>query len=97
MQVIIFFVCRSLNIWLLRSPDFPQGIIRDYETWKWDVVAGWVIIRGLCRMLDFLNALYTPQQLGNRTLPRVRLEPRMASVERLRQVATTSIRAFRKS
>ena len=33
----------------------------------------------LCRILVFLNVLYAPQQLGNRTLPRTRPEPWMAN------------------
>ncbi len=54
-------------------------------------------IFALWRILDFLNVLYVLQQLGNRTLPRARLEPWMANVERLRQAANTYIRTFRKS
>ena len=40
----------------------------------------------LCRLLDFLKALYVSQQLGNRTLPRVKAEPWMANLERLRRI-----------
>ena len=40
----------------------------------------------LWRILVFLNVLDTFQQLGNRMLPRAKPEPRMANVERLRQV-----------
>ena len=36
---------------------------------------GLVRRRDLCRTLDFLNVLYVSQQLGNRMLPGVRLEP----------------------
>ena len=79
---------------------------------------GWVCGADMCvylwlwRILDFLNALPTPQQLGNRTLPRARPEPWMANApmcpakaaggrfcrfDGLRPNSTTSIRAFRKS
>ena len=66
----------------------------------------------LWRILDFLNVLYTIQQLGNRTLPRVRAEPWMVNIrqcvqqklpvagfvgECLRQYITAYIRTFRKS
>ena len=59
-----------------------------------DINISVLIIGGLWRMLDFLNVLYAIQQLGNRTLPRVRPEPWMANVERLRQA---KIRTSRKS
>ena len=64
---------------------------------------GWVCGADMCaylwlwRILDFLNALPTPQQLGNRTLPRAKAEPWMANLLRLRPSLTPSIRAFRKS
>ena len=50
-----------------------------------DINISVLIIGGLWRILDFLNVLYASQQLGNRTLPRVRPEPWMANVEWLRQ------------
>ena len=49
------------------------------------------------RILDILDVLCEVQRLCNTTLPRARLEPWMANVERLRQVITTYIRTFRMS
>ena len=82
-------------------PACRQFIVARHQKVRHNV--DWVCGADMCaylwlwRILDFLNALYTPQRLGNRTLPRAKAEPWMANLLRLRPNPTTSNRAFRKS